>query len=609
MDNIWRAIREYSFIDLNKLSNKLLKILKGRFEETEIKLDNYLLDYKTSKIKIDDLNCVYIIDDKYAIYLGLLYKPTNCIFEKNWFKIDDIDFVNHTYSIFIEKLVYNNDFNPELIKVINDVNLKFNYPFAYTFDVDQYKERNKKNRYPNTCTDEQYFNDFTLVYDNDDKFHTIASFIENKINLYTLLLNNQMSQTIEDNYDISEAIKYYNDVYKIVGKEFEEYTLKEYLISDYEKVVLLEDSLVIYYGLKGKRCLFTDKNEKNGNIADRYSIVIQELTCNELFDSKKFNKVIKNIHLITASYVGAEKYNNIYYRPFTSGNTEERIMGSYHPTIDTQSNFGYVNEKVPELDLEGRYDAWEGFLYYYIVYELRVNNILGHAVTRTTDSQPNYMARTLIKEYEHFKTRSYDAFSMDENWTKCMEILLKEAKENQWQNVKRNAITYSLLAEKVSYYTVPVYIKDKGIIRNKQQEVLTNACNDLYKEFERHDYDLVDYKWKSEELMLECVQKIFGKNKVQHQYRPYFLHYNAGQLSYDVFVFGKNIAFEYQGKQHFEPVEIFGGKENYDKQVQRDKIKKELSEKNNVTLIYINYWEDISVQLIKDKLKEANKRI
>ena len=73
-------------------------------------------------------------------------------------------------------------------------------------------------------------------------------------------------------------------------------------------------------------------------------------------------------------------------------------------------------------------------------------------------------------------------------------------------------------------------------------------------------------------------------------------------MSYDVYICGLKTAIEYQGKQHFEPVEYFGGKENYEKQVERDKLKLELSEKNGVKLIYINYWEDVTPDLIIEKI-------
>ncbi len=207
-----------------------------------------------------------------------------------------------------------------------------------------------------------------------------------------------------------------------------------------------------------------------------------------------------------------------------------------------------------------------------------VNGIVGIAVTRTTDSRPNFAARTLLRDLEHAKIKSYNAFSSDENWARCIDILTQEAKETNWQYVKRNKTDYSLLAEKVSYYIVPTFIKNKNFILEKQEEILKQArtkINDAT--IERQVYDLVEYKWKSEELMYECIKKVFKNNNVIHQYRPYFLHTNTGQLSYDVFVCGKNVAFEYQGKQHFESVEIFGGEENFKKQKQRDKIKKILS--------------------------------
>ena len=97
----------------------------------------------------------------------------------------------------------------------------------------------------------------------------------------------------------------------------------------------------------------------------------------------------------------------------------------------------------------------------------------------------------------------------------------------------------------------------------------------------------------------------FSKHAVVYQHRPYFLKTDKGRLSYDVFICGLNIAIEYQGKQHFEPVEIFGGKEHFIEQQRRDALKRELSIKNGVRLVYINYWEDISIDLIKNRVNEA----
>ena len=74
-------------------------------------------------------------------------------------------------------------------------------------------------------------------------------------------------------------------------------------------------------------------------------------------------------------------------------------------------------------------------------------------------------------------------------------------------------------------------------------------------------------------------------------------------MSYDIFISGLNIAIEYQGKQHFEPVDFFGGEEGYKKTVERDKLKRKLSEENGIKLVYINYWEDVTIDLIKEKIE------
>ena len=76
-------------------------------------------------------------------------------------------------------------------------------------------------------------------------------------------------------------------------------------------------------------------------------------------------------------------------------------------------------------------------------------------------------------------------------------------------------------------------------------------------------------------------------------------------MSYDVFVYGEKIAFEYQGKQHFEPVEYFGGKEHFEEQRKRDELKLKLSKENGIVLIYVNYWEDISTEAIREKVMDA----
>ena len=56
-------------------------------------------------------------------------------------------------------------------------------------------------------------------------------------------------------------------------------------------------------------------------------------------------------------------------------------------------------------------------------------------------------------------------------------------------------------------------------------------------------------------------------------------------------------------------MELFGGKAGFEKQKERDLQKKIISEQRGIHLIYINYWENITKDLIRQKIKETSKII
>jgi len=111
-------------------------------------------------------------------------------------------------------------------------------------------------------------------------------------------------------------------------------------------------------------------------------------------------------------------------------------------------------------------------------------------------------------------------------------------------------------------------------------------------------------RWKSEELVYTIAKQLYQDYLVIYQYRPHFLATESGSMSYDIYICGLKVAIEYQGKQHFEPVEYFGGEENHKKQKQRDQLKAELSKENGVKLVYINYWESITPELVKQRVEQ-----
>jgi len=68
---------------------------------------------------------------------------------------------------------------------------------------------------------------------------------------------------------------------------------------------------------------------------------------------------------------------------------------------------------------------------------------------------------------------------------------------------------------------------------------------------------------------------------------------NVLQLPFDFYLPELNTCIEYNGRQHYEPIEYFGGEESLRKQQLNDKIKMEYCYDNNTPLIIIKYNDNI----------------
>ena len=74
-------------------------------------------------------------------------------------------------------------------------------------------------------------------------------------------------------------------------------------------------------------------------------------------------------------------------------------------------------------------------------------------------------------------------------------------------------------------------------------------------------------------------------------------------LPFDFYIPSLNMAIEFDGEQHFRPVEYFGGEEYFKVTQLRDSIKTKYCEKNNIKLIRIPYWDfDNIEEILKNSL-------
>lgn len=105
--------------------------------------------------------------------------------------------------------------------------------------------------------------------------------------------------------------------------------------------------------------------------------------------------------------------------------------------------------------------------------------------------------------------------------------------------------------------------------------------------------------WISEMEMFNLIKMHFKDAK--HHARPLWLK----PQHLDVYIESQGIAFEYQGRQHYEPVEYFGGQESFKNTQVLDKRKKNLCKRNNVQLLYWKYDEPITKSLLLKKLEKT----
>lgn len=131
-------------------------------------------------------------------------------------------------------------------------------------------------------------------------------------------------------------------------------------------------------------------------------------------------------------------------------------------------------------------------------------------------------------------------------------------------------------------------------------DLCTNCENELRRERGIPD---IGEQWKSETEIYAFVKEILADYDVFRHSSPEWL----SPMHLDVYVPELSFAFEYQGQQHYKPVDIFGGQEGFEKIKVRDSIKQKLCLQNKVKLLYVRYDDDSSEKTIVDFIEKKLK--
>ena len=104
------------------------------------------------------------------------------------------------------------------------------------------------------------------------------------------------------------------------------------------------------------------------------------------------------------------------------------------------------------------------------------------------------------------------------------------------------------------------------------------------------------------------IAKVLDKLNINYdkQYRFEDCNGDIKTLPFDFYIKEYNVCIEFDGIQHYEPVDFFGGETSFIKTKVYDTIKNEYCNNKNINLIRIPYWEFDNIEkIIKNKFKNV----
>lgn len=100
------------------------------------------------------------------------------------------------------------------------------------------------------------------------------------------------------------------------------------------------------------------------------------------------------------------------------------------------------------------------------------------------------------------------------------------------------------------------------------------------------------------------IAKFLEENQIDYQKE--FIFPDLPRYRYDFFVPSFNMVLEFDGAQHFYPINFFGGQKGFEEQQKRDQVKNQYCLNHNITILRIPYNEidylnQILYQIFKEK--------
>lgn len=112
----------------------------------------------------------------------------------------------------------------------------------------------------------------------------------------------------------------------------------------------------------------------------------------------------------------------------------------------------------------------------------------------------------------------------------------------------------------------------------------------------------VGSRYVSETLLFNLVTELYPNMRILRHSRPDWLN----GLELDVFIPELKLAFEYQGVQHYSPVDAWGGAAALARQQQRDATKRNSCALHGIMLVEVRYDERLSAALLRERIDTSS---
>lgn len=407
------------------------------------------------------------------------------------------------------------------------------------------------------------------------------------------------------------SIRKIMSVYSYVIKFYDEYMAIPYMnpqrikaLEETQDTVLSQmankDVIKYFDDFKNVNCIFLSlDNTKNGKIAryliDKYhmeyssvpNFFVDEETLNIILYEPNEKEIHKYYEYIVQTYHKYSSYSiyNINIDMLNEALKKSSKLPKVNTTkVNTRRKFGSL-QRLTDVDYAKCQTVIKNILLTFSLNEEelfeffnKISDIIRIIPKYKYEEQlpviPPYPSTPRLREIEDFYWNTY--------FKNIKDIISKKILNGD-----------ELTPEEVEYNNVMQPYQEK-------KEEVNNLLASMESTFlsEMIDRGLYNNKWKNEQELFKVVRSLYSD--AIYQYHSKFLQLQ----SLDIFIPSINLGIEYQGEQHYIPIDFFGGEDGLRKRKELDEKKLEKCKAHGVMLLYWKYNELITKKTVKEKIDD-----